>query len=332
MKSKKYVPLKDLCNNYKQDIVDGPFGSNLTRSDYLTDGIPVLKIQNVKPFKVVLKRMDYVSQDKYDELKRHSYANGDIVMTKLGDPLGASAIVEGLDDGLIVADIVRIRAAKIDTKYLCYHLNSPVTSKFINSLQKGTTRPRVRIDNVRNLPIYAPPLPEQQRIVSVLDEAFASIAQAKSHAERNLVNARELFESVLEDMFVNKGIGWTESRLAEFCDIKHGYAFDGKDFGTDFYGKNPIVLTPGNFSENSTLYFTQKNTKRCSGQYPKEYRFNKGDLVVVMTDLSSQMKILGKPAFIESENILHNQRIGRFVFLSDSLDKFYLYYFLQTKA
>jgi type I restriction enzyme, S subunit len=39
-----------------------------------------------------------------------------------------------------------------------------------------------------------PPLPEQQRIVSVLDEAFASIAQAKSNAERNLVNARELFE------------------------------------------------------------------------------------------------------------------------------------------
>jgi type I restriction enzyme S subunit len=221
MKAKHIVPLKDLCNNYKQDIVDGPFGSNLTRSDYLSDGIPVLKIQNVKPFEVVLKRMDYVSQDKYDELKRHSYANGDIVMTKLGDPLGSSAIIDGLDDGLIVADIVRIRAAKVDTKYLCYHLNSPLTSKFINSLQKGTTRPRVRIDNVRNLPIYAPPLPEQQRIVSVLDEAFASLAQAKSNAEQNLVNARMLFDSVMEEMFGN-GKNWVEKKLFEIGGTQTG--------------------------------------------------------------------------------------------------------------
>ena len=100
--------LKDLCNNFKADIVDGPFGSNMKRSDYIKDGVPVLKIQNVKQFKIELKKMDFVTKSKYDELKRHSYKKGDIIMTKLGDPLGASAIVENIDDGLIVADLVRI--------------------------------------------------------------------------------------------------------------------------------------------------------------------------------------------------------------------------------
>src|SRR3989344_1268942 len=55
LKTKKLV---DFCNNFKQDIVDGPFGSDLQRKDYLTQGIPVLKIQNVKENKIFLKKMD----------------------------------------------------------------------------------------------------------------------------------------------------------------------------------------------------------------------------------------------------------------------------------
>ena len=100
--------LQSLCNDLRQDIVDGPFGSELKRKDYITEGVPVLKIQNIKPFIIELKNMDYVSAGKYRELKRHSYRCGDIVMTKLGNPLGVSAIVEDLDEGLIVADLVRI--------------------------------------------------------------------------------------------------------------------------------------------------------------------------------------------------------------------------------
>ena len=45
-------PLQSLCDDFKQDIVDGPFGSELQRKDYITGGVPVLKIQNVKPFAI----------------------------------------------------------------------------------------------------------------------------------------------------------------------------------------------------------------------------------------------------------------------------------------
>lgn len=147
--------LQSLCNNLRQDIVDGPFGSELQRKDYITEGVPVLKIQNIKPFAIELKKMDYVSSTKFIELKRHSYRSGDIVMTKLGNPLGVSAIVEGLDEGLIVADLVRIRAQKVNTQYLCYHLNSQRTNDFINTMQKGTTRPRVTLSVVRDSPLQS---------------------------------------------------------------------------------------------------------------------------------------------------------------------------------
>ena len=206
-------PLQSLCDDVKQDIVDGPFGSELKREDYITEGIPVLKIQNVKPFAIELKKMDYVSAEKFHELRRHSFRRGDIVMTKLGSPLGVSAIVEDVEEGVIVADLVRIRAQQINTKYLCYHLSSQRTNDFINSMQKGTTRPRVTLSVVRELPIYSPPLPEQQRIVTLLDEAFAGLATAKANAERNLQNARAIFESHLQSVFSQRGEGWVEKTL-----------------------------------------------------------------------------------------------------------------------
>jgi type I restriction enzyme S subunit len=198
-------PLKALCDDVRQDVVDGPFGSELQRKDYITEGVPVLKIQNIKPFGIELKKMDYVSPAKSRELKRHSYRRGDIIMTKLGSPLGVSAIVEDLDEGVIVADLVRIRAQRVNTKYLCYHLNSQRTSDFINSMQKGTTRPRVTLSVVRELPIALPSLEEQHRIVGILDEAFEGIATAKSNAEKNLQNARALFESHLQSAFTQRG-------------------------------------------------------------------------------------------------------------------------------
>jgi len=209
--------LQSLCNNFKQDIVDGPFGSELQRKDYITNGVPVLKIQNIKSFAIELKKMDYVSPAKFLELKRHSYRCGDIVMTKLGNPLGVSAIVEGLDEGLIVADLVRIRAELINTKYLCYHLNSQRTNDFINSMQKGTTRPRVTLSVVRELPIAVPSPEDQKRIVAILDEAFDGISTAKANAEKNLQNARALFESHLQSVFTQRGEGWKQKTLEEIA-------------------------------------------------------------------------------------------------------------------
>jgi len=223
MASNYIKPLKDLCENFKSDIVDGPFGSNLKREDYTVEGIPVLKIQNVKPFKIELKRMDYVSEKKFEELKRHSFKLDDIVMTKLGDPLGACAIIKELDRGLIVADLVRIRAKGIDTKYLCYHLNSTVINELINSYSKGATRPRVRITNVRDLPIYVPPSPEQKRIVAKLDQCFEAIDKARANVERNLQNAKDLFQSKLNEIFSQKGDGWVEKRLGDCCTLQRGF-------------------------------------------------------------------------------------------------------------
>jgi type I restriction enzyme S subunit len=120
--------------------------------------------------------------------------------------------------------------------------------------------------------------------------------------------------------------------LSELCDIKHGFAFDGAEFSSDVPEGKPIVITPGNFTEDGKLLFSERNTKRFSGKPPAAFRFDIGDLVVVMTDLSSKMKILGKPAFVEADEVLHNQRIGRVVFFDDSVEKRFVYYFMMSEG
>ena len=67
--------------------------------------------------------------------------------------------------------------------------------------------------------IAIPPLEEQERIVEVLDEAFAAIDKAKANIERNLTNARELFQSRLNDIFSNPSEDWEVKPLGEVVQI-----------------------------------------------------------------------------------------------------------------
>ena len=93
--------------------------------------------------------------------------------------------------------------------------------------------------------VCIPPLPEQQRIVSILDEAFEGIATAKANAEKNLQNARALFESLLQFVFTQRGEGWVKKRLNEIAKVfgrgksRHRPRNEPKLYG----GKYPFVQT-----------------------------------------------------------------------------------------
>ena len=83
----------------------------------------------------------------------------------------------------------------------------------MGKLQKGASYPAVTDAEVRSQAIPVPSLPEQQRIVGILDEAFDSIATAKANAEKNLQNARALFESHMQSVFTQRGEGWVETTI-----------------------------------------------------------------------------------------------------------------------
>ena len=101
------------------------------------------------------------------------------------------------------------------------------------ALNRGTTIPSLVKSELLNISIPLPPLPEQQRIVAILDEAFAGIATARANAEQNRQNARTLFESHLQSVFSLRGDGWVEKTLDEAvdnrCSLSYGIVQPGED-------------------------------------------------------------------------------------------------------
>ena len=106
---------------------------------------------------------------------------------------------------------------------------------------------------LKELEVTYPPLPEQQRIVGLLDEAFAGLATATAHAEQNLKNARALFESHLQAVFTQRGEGWVEKRLKDVCVLINGRAYKKHEMLES--GKYPL-LRVGNFFTNKAWYYS----------------------------------------------------------------------------
>lgn len=119
---------------------------------------------------------------------------------------------------------------------------------------------------------------------------------------------------------------WKVMELGALIKLKNGYSFSSNYFSN----KGPIVLTPGNFNLRGGLYFNERNTKHYSGTFPKEYKFEQGDLLVVMTDLTPDCNLLGKPAFVTESDLLHNQRIGKLIVDEKRVSKNYLYWLLLS--
>ncbi len=104
-----------------------------------------------------------------------------------------------IHDGWLV-----LHQPKVDPDYLYYVLSSNLVFNQFDQLAAGSTVRNLNIGLAKSVEIPYPPLPEQQRIVGILDEAFEGIATAKANAEKNLHNARALFESYFDSAVTGK--------------------------------------------------------------------------------------------------------------------------------
>jgi type I restriction enzyme, S subunit len=125
-------------------------------------------------------------------------------------------------------------------------------------------------------------------------------------------------------------ICWNKLALASVMEVKHGFAFPGKNIRDEPPGD--ILLTPGNFAIGGG--FKGEKFKYFDGEVPADYVLSAGDLILTMTDLSKQADTLGYPAFVpksRGSRFLHNQRLGKVLIKnSDKLDKRFLFYLLRT--
>jgi len=187
----------------------------------------------------------------------------------------------------------------------------------------------LNMDIIRNIEIPLAPIREQQRIVGILEKAFEGIVVAKTNTEKNIKNARAIFESDLDAIFVTKEDGWEDKRLSEICEIKHGYPFEGEHFSNK---GEYVLLTPGNFFEKGGYRDRGVKQKYYTGAIPRDYVLNEGDLLVAMTEQAAGL--LGSPILVpESGRFLHNQRLGLVIRrVGANWSNEFLFYVFNTQA
>lgn len=160
----------------ERGVTDGPFGSNLKTEHYTESGPRVVRLQNIGDG-VFRDEKAHISDEHFDRLTKHAVEPSDVLVASLGEQLPRACMApESLGPAIVKADCIRVRAgAGVVPALLMWSLNAPQTRQRVGESIKGVGRPRVNLGDLRALELAIPPLPEQERIVAAIEEAFSKL-------------------------------------------------------------------------------------------------------------------------------------------------------------
>lgn len=178
------IKLIDVANkNVKWSFIGGPFGSNLKSSDYVPDGVRIIQLQNIGDAEFMNGYKIFTSEEKANELLSNNIYPGDIILSKMGDPVGRACLIpEAHPRYVMCSDGIRLVVdERLFSKYFIYVLiNSSWFRAMVEKTATGSTRKRIGLDDLKKLPLIVPNLKEQQKIadcLSSLDELITAHTQ-----------------------------------------------------------------------------------------------------------------------------------------------------------
>lgn len=224
-----------------------------------------------------------------------------------------------IHDGWLV---LKDKSGLFDQDYLYYFLGSKDTYKQFDRLASGSTVRNLNIDLVKRVKVTLPPIAEQKRIVAILDEAFEGIDAAIANTEKNLANARELFDSYLNAIFTRKGDDWVEKKLESVCVVERGssprpikqYLTNSPD------GVNWVKIGD---TQGIHKYIHSTKQRIATEGAKKSRRVDPGDFI-----LTNSMSY-GKPYIMATMGYIHD---GWFVLrLDKAINTEFFYYLLSSR-
>ena len=299
------------------DVRDGTHDS----PKYQEEGYALITSKNLKNGKLTYDKIKYISEEDYTNINKRSKVDiGDILFAMIGT-IGNPVIIEK-EPNYAIKNVALFKVYDdYDSSFIKYYFDSAYVIEKMQSEAKGTTQKFVGLGYLRKFPIVVPPLPEQKQIVITLDKAFKQIDQAKANLEKNLNNAKELFQSKLNEVFSQKGEGWEEKTLNDTCIVERGSSPRPiKSFITeDEDGVNWIKIGDTKGIEKYIYKTNQKITKKGA----EKSRFvDIGDFI-----LSNSMSF-GRPYIMKTQGCIHD---GWFVFrLPENIDAEFFWYLLVS--
>lgn len=186
---------------------------------FWTGDIPWVSSKDMKS-DVILDSADHISPEAVESCSVSWIPKDSVVMVFRSGILARTVPIAMAGRDLTINQDLKalLVGDKVQPRFLFYLLRSKM-DELLTLASRGATVHRLDFAQVRSLQLALPPLPEQKRIVAVLDEAFEAIAIARANAEKNHENARAIFEGHLESVFSQRGEGRVVRTMADICAI-----------------------------------------------------------------------------------------------------------------
>ncbi|MBW2187675.1 MAG: restriction endonuclease subunit S [Deltaproteobacteria bacterium] len=222
---------------------------------FMEIGINFVKVESITSGgNFIPNKFSSISDECNESLKRSQLKEGDVLFSIAG-ALGRTALVTS---DILPANtnqalaIIRLKTeVSIDKRYLLLALMTGVTMEQVEKHKGGVAQQNLSLGQLKSFEIPLPSIPEQKRIVAILDQAFADIEQARAKTEQNLNNARELFESYLQQVFSQLG---EDCKYRSMSDKSMLLMIDG-DRGKNYPKKSEFL------SEGHCLFLSTKNVR-----------------------------------------------------------------------
>ena len=198
--------MQELSDFDSNAICAGPFGTIFKAKDFRDEGVPIIFLRHVTPGECKLDyKPGFMDREKWEEIfQPYSVYGGELLVTKLGDPPGISAIFPPeRAPAMVTPDVIKMEPEPTTALnvFLMHYLNSDQARKFTFGASYGVTRLRMNLTIFRQMPVPLAPFEEQKVLAETVDSHLASIKQVSEKVEAGFTRLESLNQSILAKAF-----------------------------------------------------------------------------------------------------------------------------------
>jgi type I restriction enzyme S subunit len=274
--------------------------------EYVDDGIPFLRSQNIVPFGLQMENIKFVPPTFHQRIRKSALQPGDVAVVRTGYA-GTAAVVPDWLGEANCADLVVITPGRdLDAYFLAALFNSAWGIASVGGKLVGSAQQHFNVGSAKRMDVRIPPLPIQRKITAILS-AYDDLIENNN---RRIKLLEEIAQRIYREWFVDfrypgyedvplgdsevgpAPVGWTVAHLQDLASVAKGLSYKGE-----------YLTNSGSPMANLKCFdpaggFRREGTKPYSGPFKEKHSIKPGDLIVANTDLTQAGNVIGSPAIV----------------------------------
>ncbi|MCX6701251.1 MAG: restriction endonuclease subunit S [Methanomicrobiales archaeon] len=302
--------IKDFMDKGEVDLQTGPFGTQLHASDYVDTGTPMINARNIGFGEIRTEKLEYLSEDTVKRLSSHLLHTNDLVFGRKGTVERHVLILPEQDGWFQGTDCLRIRfkSKSINPRFVSYTFLTDYHKQWmINQSSHGATMTSLNQEIISRIPLNLPDIQLQNKIAAILS-AYDDLIENNT---RRIKIIEEMAQAIYREWFVDfrfpghEGVrmveselglvpeGWEKKKISDVANLFRGRSYGSDNLveagGLPFLNLKCLVRDGG---------FRSSGIKRYQGPYKETQTATEGDIVIAVTDMTQERRIVAHAARI----------------------------------